>query len=507
MEASTQAATEAIRATTEGSIVKSTGGSTADIRDEFGSFNANGRVFTQMQPPCPPGGALDYVTLPAIRTAQANLNDLARMGLPAAAGDRRRYVALIWNNIRLLKSSMNIQDRFLFPTAISPIRGDAPLVTEKDLQDFTTSATTTLWTLTGDGRWDATEAQQQRRQGMPEPRWTRPLENGLYTNGAQVPSPYEGRLPQAALDMYATLRHEFLARVAAELPAKVEGGIVDAYQKWTDERASMPCIPPLQSWCAGITPEYLSLNPDSSRSWGPHFPWALASTETPDVVWGSEGLYVGNSRETPRTDWSSGSGVTRLVAIPTIYNVPLQLRLFQSLASIFGTLNVAQTIADAVGFYTFNHNVFFADLLGKTDDQVRSDQQTAMQLRLATNEVNAAVTGTTAAVLSIVVGPLVSAIYLALGQLGNWFLGWLIGGALQPTMPYPLFIRVPPENCPIMPVETSTSGRACTPPCTTGNTCVSGVCRPVTTQKKASVVGPAVAVGAAIFLFSLLRGR
>ena len=46
----------------------------------------------------------------------------------------------------------------------------------------------------------------------------------------------------------------------------------------------------------------------------------------------------------------------------------------------------------------------------------------------------------------------------------------------------------------------------CNPPCATGSTCVSGTCRP-SVAKSSSIVGPAAAVGAAIFLFSLLRGK
>lgn len=488
---------EVLRASTEGSVVKSTGGPTAEVRDEFGSFNANGRVFNQMRPPCTPGGALDYVALPAIRTAQANLSALAGLALPIVAEDRRRYVTLVWSNIKLLKSAMNVQDMFLFPTAVSPPVGNAPIVSGSQFdQDFTASATTTLWTLTGDGRWGTTEDQQRRRPGMPEPSWTRPIDTGVFRDGVWTDTPYKGRLPQAALVSYVELRREFLAQVASSMPEKAEASIARAYQTWTTERSATPCIPPLQAWCASVTEGYARENPDvfSAFGWGRDFPWALASESSPDVVWSSNDIYV--------TFVTDSAGVT----FPSIYNVPLQLRLFQSLAAIFARLNVAETIADAVGFYTFNHNVYFADILGKTADQVRADQQTAMQLRLATNEVNAAIQGTTAAVLSVVVGPIVSAIYLALGQLGNWFLGWLIGGALQPTMPYPLFLRAPPEGCPIMPVETPSAPGTCTPPCTAGNTCVSGVCQP-TNAKKPSIAGPAVAVGAAIFLFSILRGR
>ena len=490
IEASTQAATEALRTSTEGSVAKSmSGGSTTNVdgvetRDEFGSFNSHIRIFTQMRPPCPPGGALDYIDLPAIRTSQANLSSLAGMSLPVSAEDRRKYVTLIWANIKLLKAAMNINDRFLFPT-VGTISREAPLIPGSQFdQDFTASATTTLWTLTGDGRWDATEAQQRRKPGMPEPGGRSPLTG------------YNGRLPQAALDSYAALRREFLDQVAAEMPEKVAASLTRAYQTWTSERASSPCIPPLQAWCASVTEGYLQAHPDASISWGKDFPWALANGASADTIWASNGPYVVFTS-------ADASGSTN----PYFYNVPLQLRLFQSMASIFSRLNVAISIADAVGFYTFNHNVFFADILGKSADQVRADQQAAMQMRVATNEVNAAITGTTAAVLSIAVGPLVSAIYLGLSQLGNWFLGWLIGGALQPTMPYPLFLRVPPEGCPIMPVETPPTPGACNPPCAAGRTCVSGTCRPSAATDKPSIAGPVITGAALLFLFSLFRGR
>lgn len=486
IEASTQAATEALRASTEGSVAKSmSGGSTTNVdgvetRDEFGSFNSHIRIFTQMRPPCPPGGALDYIDLPAIRTAQANLSSLAGMVLPVSAEDRRKYVALVWENIKLLKAAMNINDRFLFPTVV---RGESP--TWGDSQDYTTSATTTLWTLTGDGRWDATEAQQRRKPGMPEP----------YSRGDLATGGYRGRLPQAAFDSYAALRREFLDQVAAEMPEKVAASLTRAYQTWTEERASRPCIPPLQAWCASVTEGYLQAHPDAGISWGKDFPWALANGASADTIWASNGLY------TVFTGADASGSIN-----PLFYNIPLQLRLFQSLASIFARLNVATTIADAVGFYTFNHNVFFADILGKSADQVRADQQAAMQLRLASNEVNAAITGTTAVVLTVAVGPIVSGIYLLLNQAGNFFLGWLIGGALQPTMPYPLFLRVPPEGCPILPPEPGPGQGTCTPPCTSGSTCVSGTCRSTAT-KKSSIAGPIVVGASLLFLLSLLRGR
>ena len=58
-------------------------------------------------------------------------------------------------------------------------------------------------------------------------------------------------------------------------------------------------------------------------------------------------------------------------------------------------------------------------------------------------------------------------------------------------------------------VQNGGTGNAsvCTPPCAAGNTCVSGTCRPSTAPKTASVVGPVVAVSAALFLFSLFRGK
>lgn len=501
IEASTQAATEALRASTEGSVAKSmSGGSTTNVdgvetRDEFGSFNSHIRIFTQMQPPCPPGGALDYIDLPAIRTAQANLSSLAGMSLPVSAEARRKYVALIWANIKLLKAAMNISDRFLFPTVVRPPIDGSP--TWGDPQDYTTSATTTLWSLTGDGRWDATEVQQRRKPGMPEPYFMADIGGGdRLIDGVWRGSTYRGRLPQAALDLYSTLRREFLDQVAAEMPEKVAASLTRAYQTWTEERSSRSCIPPLQAWCASVTEEYLQAHPDASISWGKDFPWALADSASSDALWASNGIYTVFTG-------ADASGSTN----PYFYNIPLQLRLFQSLAAIFSRLNVAQTIADAVGFYTFNHNVFFADILGKSADQVRADQQAAMQLRLASNEVNAAITGTTAAVLTAAVGPVVAGIYLLLNQAGNFFLGWLIGGALQPAMPYPLFLRVSPEGCPILPPEPSPSSGPCSPPCATGSACVSGTCRPSATTDKPSIAGPVVTGAALLFLFSLFRGR
>lgn len=130
------------------------------------------------------------------------------------------------------------------------------------------------------------------------------------------------------------------------------------------------------------------------------------------------------------------------------------IEFYDQKALVFSQLNLNDVLAESLGFYVFNHNVWYADRLGLTPEQVREMQAAVQMANLQSNAVYSIATAVGRQVLAAV-NPIAG----ILGEILYALAGPLIWEPLfqairdPDDVPRPLFLRVPPFACRPVPAE------------------------------------------------------
>jgi hypothetical protein len=122
---------------------------------------------------------------------------------------------------------------------------------------------------------------------------------------------------------------------------------------------------------------------------------------------------------------------------------------WDQVALAFAELSLDQMLLDALGFYVFNHNIWYSSVLGLSFEQIRSMQVAMQQAALAGQPIVAAVRGVTTAVAGAI-SPAAGAVVNLMTQAGDLTFKWIME-ALETDAPKTLFVRIPPLAC--RPVE------------------------------------------------------
>jgi hypothetical protein len=179
---------------------------------------------------------------------------------------------------------------------------------------------------------------------------------------------------------------------------------------------------------------------------------------------------------------------------------------FQRMAMTFSRVSLQQIVAEAIGFYVFNHNVWYADKLGLTVEQLREQQRAVASAGL--DRTSAPILGVVGAVGSAV-NPAIGLVVGIVNAIGKELLLNFI--QIRPDTPKPLFLRVPnPNVCEGRP-ETQAGASLC-PPGTTGvfPQCVPIPTPPTPPEDEGSsfpIVPVAAAIAVAVVLFAASRKK
>jgi len=123
------------------------------------------------------------------------------------------------------------------------------------------------------------------------------------------------------------------------------------------------------------------------------------------------------------------------------YNAIGSLLLDQTIAQAFARTSLMQMILDALGFYVFNHNVWYAEKLGLTVEQLRAHQRALVAAGL--DQTSAPILAVTGAVGTLI-NPAIGVIIVVLNEIGKLLLTEFIQP--RPDSPKPLFLRIPDPN-------------------------------------------------------------
>jgi hypothetical protein len=176
------------------------------------------------------------------------------------------------------------------------------------------------------------------------------------------------------------------------------------------------------------------------------------------------------------------------------------------MAMTFSRVSLQQIVAEAIGFYVFNHNVWYADKLGLTVEQLREQQRAVASAGL--DRTSAPILGVVGAVGSAV-NPAIGLVVGIVNAIGKELLLNFI--QIRPDTPKPLFLRVPnPNVCEGRP-ETQAGASLC-PPGTTGvfPQCVPIPTPPTPPEDEGSsfpIVPVAAAIAVAVVLFAASRKK
>lgn len=118
-------------------------------------------------------------------------------------------------------------------------------------------------------------------------------------------------------------------------------------------------------------------------------------------------------------------------------------------AEIYSRLVLGTIVAEAFGFFAFNHLPFFAATgkLNMTPAQVAAFQQAAMAANLRSNQVASSVTAIAGSVIAAI-NPVLGIVFQILNTLGQIATVGLISGSIDVVAPRFMWTRMPALNCP-----------------------------------------------------------
>lgn len=390
---------------------------------------------------CPVGGPLAYAYADLFQAAQANLRELAEEKPPRFTewSQIERWYRLIADNIDLLLTASNIYPLFRFPEAVR-VRGGS------SRDEF--GARETLRTSVGEAVREGRPYPSVSGWGMAAPQSVLDLEEGLLRNERMI-----NRLPGNPMISTGTPSEECFfggscPRDFSTYHRRLDSPLRDVFRRYESSDH-------VRSRRSGIS--------DFARS-------TYQSMFAPST----EQLSTGRVYFSPggfSNFWQS-MGSVFLPAIGSVGGRPItgrryaypinDLTLAQFTAREFSQISLSKMLTDAIGFYVFNHNVWYAEKLGLTPDQIRSMQRVASEAGL--DAAVAPVLGLTGAVGALI-NPLIAIIVPLLNTVGKELLNAFI--RFPTDLPKPLFLRVPdPTVCTGRPEEQA--GSTLCPEGTTG---------------------------------------
>lgn len=428
-------------------IETSTVGIDRDItaRNSSGTIQGSGEQAVMVMPvsgACPANGPLAYVYEDLFAAAQANLASLGREKPPRYSPFEliERWARLIAWNIDLMFVASNIYPMFRFP----------------DAQPRTWSTNTT------GGTTRTLRFPNETKDGHPYPSF-----NGGW--GMQV--------PQSTLDTKLGIESNLRAALRLSSDPMIANYIAP-------ESCLMggACPRPLNTYHQLITTSMAAsafrrysgsdhltsvrpgqLRRDDYRSVDylrKSFEPTTDELRTGAVYSGSSSTGYGGAWQTLQTVFMKAApGAT----FSKLYWSPVSSLIFdQSMAQDFSRVSLPVFIAEAIGWYVFNHNVWYAEKLNLTPEQLRAQQRAVASAGL--DRTVSPILGVMAVVGSAV-NPLVGVVVGILNAIGKELLLNFI--QISPDTPKPLFLRVPdPAVCEGRPEEQA--GRSLCPEGTTG---------------------------------------
>jgi hypothetical protein len=382
---------------------------------------------------CPKNGPFAYVYADVFAAAKEHLRLLGNN--PPPRWTQPTYVLewqkLVSFNVQILLIATNIRPGFLFPTATGSRLVDRPGVDRNEAvtNNWRTADKATKRTLMSIG----SNGEPQFKEGARE-RWSHSTAFGVR------PRLVDGyMLPQGVLDMMAALPPVQERRALA--PA---GVVATGWYKPLDG------APILQNGrYVGATPFERTVTIGTTR--------ALANAPTMARVGSIDRIqehalsvrlindaWLNPTR--PHVGRITGTDANGLyMADESSFWVTRWIEQWDQIALAFSKLDLDQMLLDALGFYVFNHNVWYAASLGLPFEQIRSMQVAMQQAAMQGQPVVAAVRGVTTAVAGAI-NPVAGAVVNVINQFGNLTMQWVFE-AFETDAPRTLFVRNPPLAC------------------------------------------------------------
>lgn len=173
------------------------------------------------------------------------------------------------------------------------------------------------------------------------------------------------------------------------------------------------------------------------------------SNAIPTSAWKDLGFaFVKNpnpGQTNPYTGWGNNGGTGEwFFSHPTA-----QLGVIQTRAREWSRVSLSQIIADALSWYVYNHNVWYAEKLNLTVEELRAQQRALASAGL--DRTSGPIVGVVGAVGSAI-NPAIGVVVGIINAIGKELLLSFIN--VSPDIPKPLFLRIPdPEVCEGRPEE------------------------------------------------------
>lgn len=307
-------------------------------------------------------------------------------------------------------------------------------------------------------------------------------------------------------------------------------GYVEASPGWQWKQIPMSGLAASAHTVDQVIPENWMLKPEIAMRTA----WAQTTYGQGALVTFQEGLFFGYRTEDV---FGNGTGVNTSKATVTVLGFDGYLAYLKSELVAALSKNVLAWVTTSIEVYADELSTVAASLpavASSADVAAMRRQITTFAASVAAARVaeissyTALITGALTTIIGLVnaaagviAGLLAILINVIVPAFAQWF-GQMGHAPFCPNLP---FERIPStsEDCPAQDTATflaqlegafnavqnggtgtDTSSGTCTPPCSAGNTCVSGVCRSSTPQKS-SIAGPVVVGASLLFLFSLLR--
>lgn len=496
-------------------------------RMSVGTVQGSGEQAMMVMPvtgACPMNGPLAYVYDDICAAAQRNLASLGAEKPPrwSTADVVARWADLINWNISLFRRASNVDGRFMFPETYG-----------RAAEAYRPSS----W---GSRRGGTTRTLETQQGGFG------PGETPVYRSGLPYPhNGEEGAVPQAILDLSESLDRNLrsVLRMATTCVRMGPAGVcLETRPAPIVSEACLynptdSCPPqhtldyPRSGWSRNLTDLGITrsrLEPIRETT----SPFGLKNLEfslftTPEQI-SSNWIRIGDKGDTtPGGAWDKLSTVFQKTPRPGETNpwtgstysanaqgVPMtgwgywnpinELMKYQNAAREWSRVSLPKVISDAIAWYVFNHNVWYAEKLGLTAEQLRAQQRAVASAGL--DRTSGPILGVTGAVGSAV-NPAIGIIIGILNAIGKELLLEFV--RITPDMPKPLFLRVPdPAVCEGRPEEQA--GRSLCPEGTTG---AFPNCVPIPPTDEGDerggfpIVPVAAAAGAALLLFLAAKKR
>lgn len=341
---------------------------------------------------CPRTGSFAYVYADIFERARRHLQILGDNPPPrwSNAVDVLEWQKLVSFNIQILIWATNIRPMFLFPTSTDPATASGVDPSIAITANWRTANTATKRSFMG---YDGSGI-PQFRDGARE-RWSHTISTGLtgVPNTTQI-------VPQSVLDLHEAMR---------------VAGV------------------PVSRGDAGFLERRVQINHDGG-DYAPRRARFGAITRTAENTAARRMIAAAWATPTaPHDPTGSRFFVTRWVEV------------WDQIALAFAAQNLDQMMLDAIGFYVFNHNVWYADRLGMTAQQVRDMQNAIMAAQRAGHPVLGTIRAATASIAGAI-NPVAGAVVGILQEVGEALMTWVYD-AFEADVPRPLFVRTPPLAC------------------------------------------------------------